>query len=165
MLKWAFSNIKMKVLADSSYNVGEIDVKYGRGADYVALVPKDDITAIVHEDLDIEAVTIEYAADFPEKTKAPVKQGEEIGKATVVYKGVKIADVVLVAQQDVKKNHLWAMFSWLEKLMSSKIFIVIVILIVIAIVVLLLSTQKQRKRKKRLKNKIDIVSDYSKLSK
>ena len=165
MLKWAFSNIKMKVLADSSYNVGEIPVKYGRGVDYVALVPKDDITAIVHEDLDIEAVTIEYAADFPEKIKAPVKQGEEIGKATVIYKGVKIADVTLVAQQDVKKNYLWAMFSWLEKLMSSKVFIVIVILVVIAIVVLLLSTQKQRKRKKRLKNRIDIVKDYSKLSK
>lgn len=165
MLKWAFSNIKMKVIADTSYNVGEVAVKFGRGVDYVALVPKEDVAAIIHEDIETVALTVEYAEDFPDKIKAPVKQGDEIGKARFVYKGVKIADITLVAQQDVKKNYLWAMFNWLEVLMSSKLFIVIVILLVIFIVALLISTKKQRERKKRLKNKIDVVKDYSKLSK
>ena len=165
MLKWAFSNVKMKVIADASYNVGEVAVKYGRGVDYVALVPKEDVTAIIHEDIDTESLTVEYAEDFPDKIKAPVKQGDEIGKAKLVYNGVKIADITLVAQQDVKKNYLWAMFNWLEVLMSSKIFIVFVILLAVVLVVLLVSTKKQRERKKRLKNKIDIVKDYSKLSK
>lgn len=165
MLKWAFSNIKMKVIADTSYNVGEVAVKYGRGVDYVALVPKEDVAAIIHEDIVTSSLDIEYAEGFPDEIKAPVKQGEEIGKAKIVYKGVKIADVTLVAQQDVKKNYLWAMFSWLEVLMSSKAFIVIVIILVIVMVALLISTKKQRERKKRLKNRIDVVKDYSKLSK
>ena len=29
MLRWAFSNVEMKVLADSTYNIGEVSVKYG----------------------------------------------------------------------------------------------------------------------------------------
>ena len=37
MLRWAFSNIKMKIVADNNYIMGEVGVKYGRGADYVGL--------------------------------------------------------------------------------------------------------------------------------
>lgn len=165
MLRWAFSNVEMKVLADSTYNIGEVSVKYGRGSDYVAIVPQSDITAVVHSDINIDDMSVEYSKDFPTQVKAPVKQGDVIGKAKLVYNGVDIADITLVAQSDVKKNHLWAMFNWLEKLMSSKVFIVIVIIIVIIIVLLLLTTKKQRERKKRLKNRIDIVKDYSKLAK
>ncbi len=165
MLRWAFSNVEMKVLADSSYNIGEVAVKYGRGSDYVAVVPKNDVTAIAHNDINMDDLSVEYAEDFPERVDAPVKQGDVIGKAKLVYNGVNIAEVTLVAQTDVKKNYLWAMFNWLEKLMSSKLFIIIVIVIIVVIVLLLLTTKKQRERKKRLKNRIDIVKDYSKLAK
>jgi D-alanyl-D-alanine carboxypeptidase (penicillin-binding protein 5/6) len=165
MLRWAFSNIQMKVLADSSYNIGEVAVKYGRGTDYVATVPKEDITAIVHNGIDMDDLSVEYDKNFPEKVDAPVKKGDVIGKAKLVYEGIKIADLTLIAQDDVKKNYLWAMFNWLEDLMSSKTFIITVLIVVIIIILLLLSTKKQRERKKRLKNRIDIVKDYSKLAK
>lgn len=165
MLRWAFSNVEMKVLADSNYNIGEVAVKYGRGADYVAIVPQNDITAIVHNKLNMDDLSVEYPDNFPEQVDAPVRQGDVIGVAKLVYKDVAIADLTLVAQNDVKKNHLWAMFNWLEKLMSSKIFIVIVLVLIVVIVVLLLATKKKRERKKRLKNKVDVVKDYSNLAK
>lgn len=165
MLKWAFSNVEMKVLADSSYNLGEVAVKYGRGSDYVAVVPNDDITAIVHSDINIDDLTVEYGDGFPERVDAPVKKGDVIGKAKLVYSGVKIADVTLVAQSDVKKNYLWAMFNWLEKLMSSKLFVCTVVIVITVVAVMLLATKKQRRRKKRLKNRVDVVKDYSKLAK
>ena len=165
MLRWAFSNIKMKMLADTSYNVGEIDVKFGRGVDYVALVPQKDISAVVHRDIDIDNMTVEFEKDFPTQVKAPVKQGEVLGKASLMYNGVKVSDITLVSQQDVKKNHIWAMFSWLEKLMSSKAFVITFILIIIAVVVYVIGTKNSRERRKRRKNSIDVVKDYSKLAK
>ena len=165
MLRWAFSNVKMKELADTSYNVGEVKVKYGRGNDYVALVPNDNISAVVHRDIDIDNMKIEYAEGFPEEVDAPVKKGDVIGKAEVVYEGVHIASITLVAQEDVKKNYLWAMFNWLEKIMSSKGFIIAVIVIVVILIVLFFGTKNERERRKRRKSRIDVVKDYSKLAK
>ncbi len=165
MLRWAFSNMKMKVLADESYNMGEVAVKFGRGNDYVGIVPESDITAVVHKDIGIDDMTVKLADDFPTEIKAPVKTGDPVGKAVLMYNGVKITDVSLIAQQDVKKNHLWAMFSWVEKLMSSKVFIVILVLVIVAFVVYFVSTKNNRRRKKRRKNKVDVIKDYSKLAK
>ena len=76
-----------------------------------------------------------------------------------------VSDITLVSQQDVKKNHIWAMFSWLEKLMSSKAFVITFILIIIAVVVYVIGTKNSRERRKRRKNSIDVVKDYSKLAK
>ncbi len=165
MLRWAFSNMKMKLLADDTYNVGEVGVKFGRGSDYVAVVPEKSISAVVHRDIDIDNMTVEFEKDFPKEVKAPVKQGDVIGKANILYNGVKISEVNLVAQQTVKKNHIWAMFSWLEKLMSSKAFIIVFVVTVVAIVLYLIGTKNSRQRKKRRKNSITVVKDYSKLAK
>ncbi len=165
MLRWAFSNIKMKLLADTSYNVGEVKVKFGRGIDYVALVPQKDISSVVHRDIDIDDMIIKLENDFPTEVKAPVKQGDALGKASVMYNGVKISDITIVAQQDVKKNHIWAMFSWLEKLMSSKAFVITFVLVVVAVIIYAIGTKNNRQRKKRRKNRIEVVKDYSKLAK
>lgn len=165
MLKWAFSNMKMKLLADSSYNVGEVAVKFGRGADYVGLVPQKDVSCVVHKDVDFDDLKIEYGKDFPKEVDAPIKQGEKVGKATLSYNGVKVSNITLVAQQSVKKNYIWAMFSWVEKLMSSKAFVITFILVIIGLVAYLVLTKNERERRKRRKNSIEVVKDYSKLSK
>lgn len=165
MLRWAFDNITMRVIADTSYNLGEMPVAYGQGSDYVAMVPEKDVSAIIHTDINVDDLTVKFSNDFPEKIKAPVKQGEVIGKAKLMYKGVVVSKVTLVAQQDVKKNHIWAMFGWVEKLLSSKLFVAIVIIIIVALIIYLVLTNKKRKNKKRRKNRVEIVKDYSKLAK
>jgi D-alanyl-D-alanine carboxypeptidase (penicillin-binding protein 5/6) len=157
LLKWAFSNIRMRIVADTSYNIGEIKVKYGQGSDYVALVPQKDISTIIHKQIDIEDMTVEYAEDFPTEIKAPVKQGDVVGDAKLMYNDVEIAEITLVAQQSVKKNYLWAMFGWLEKLMESKLFVAFLILAVVGAIAYFVLTKKNRQRKKRRKNSIEII--------
>lgn len=165
MLQWAFSNVKMKVLADSTYNVGEVKVEYGRGNDYVALVPSADITAIVHEDIDIDNMQVVFPEAFPKEIPAPVSKGDVVGKANLMYEDILIGEITLVAQEDVKKNYLWAMFNWLEAVMSSKLFITVVVIIIIFVVLFIVGTKNNRRRRKRRKNKITVVKDYSKLAK
>ena len=165
MLNWAFNNVKMKVLADTTYVMGEVKVEYGRGVDYVALVPQAKISSVVHENIDISDMEVVMAEGFPTSVKAPVKKGDVVGKAYLMYGDVKIADVTLVAQQDVKRNHLWAAFSWLEKLVKSKVFIVLVIIIIIVLVFLFITKNNRRIKRERKKGRVDIVKDYSKLAK
>ncbi len=165
MLRWAFDNIKMKVLADDTYVMSEVGVKFGRGADYVGLVPKGSVTGVIHEDLTIDDLTLKLPDNFPETVDSPIEKGTTVGEAQLMYKDVVVADVELVAFQTVKKNYLWAMFNWIEGIATSKVFIFVVAIIVIALIVLWFGTKNQRQRKKRRKQRVDVVKDYSKLAK
>ena len=165
MLRWAFDNIKMQVIADDNYIMGEVGVKFGRGADYVGLVPKASVATVIHEDLTIDDLTIELSDSFPEIVDSPIEKGESVGKARLMYKDVVVADIELVAFQTVKKNYLWAMFNWIESIATSKAFLVVVLVVAIVIIVLWFGTSNQRKRKKRRKQRVEVVKDYSKLAK
>ena len=165
MLKWAFDNMQMKIIADTSRNLGEVAVEYGMGNDYVGLVPSETVSAIVEKDIGLDDMQIEFANDFPSKIKAPVKQGTVIGKAKLTFEGNKIADVTLVAQETVKKNYLWAMFHGIQKSVSSKSFLIVVAAVIIIIIILARLTRNKRKKAKLRKNAIEIISDYSKLAK
>ncbi len=165
MLRWAFNNVKMKVIADDNYILGEVGVKFGRGADYVGLVPKNSVNSVVHEDLTIDDLTVELSDSFPETVDSPIEKGDSVGKARLMYKDVVVAEVELVAYQTVKKNYLWAMFNWIESIATSKIFLVVMLVIIVIIAVLYFGTRNQRKRKKRRKQSVQVVKDYSKLAK
>lgn len=165
MLRWAFNNVKMKVIADDNYILGEVGVKFGRGADYVGLVPKNSIATVIHEDLTIEDLTVKLSDSFPESVDSPIEKGTSVGTAQLMYKDVIVADVELVAYQTVKKNYLWAMFNWIESIATSKVFLVVLLVVIVIIIVLWFGTKNQRKRKKRRKQRVEIVKDYSKLAK
>ncbi len=165
MLRWAFSNMQMKILADSNRNMGEVSVKFGRGADYVAYVPSESISAVVSKDVDIDDMKLVLADNFPKEVGSPVKKGSVIGKAELMYGEIKVADVTLVAQSEVKRNYIWAMFSWAEDIVTSKVFIVAVLALVILLVLLYNGTKKKRRRNKRIKESVTVVKDYSKLKK
>ncbi len=164
MLRWAFNNVKMKVIADDNYILGEVGVKFGRGADYVGLVPKASVAAVIHEDLTIDDLKVKLSDSFPETVDSPIEKGERVGKAQLMYKDVVVADVELVAFQTVKKNYLWAMFNWIEGIATSKAFLVVLLIVVVIIMVLWFGTKNQRKRKKRRKQRVEVVKDYSKLA-
>ncbi len=165
MLDWAFRNMEMKVLADTERILGEVSVEFGRGNDYVSLVPKESVKAVVLNDVTIDNLTLKFAEDFPEQVKSPIEKGEEVGKAYLMYNDVLITDVTLVAGHTVKKNYIWAMFSWVENLIKSPAFYVGVVLLAVLLVSFFSGTKKQRQQKKRRKNTINVVSDYSRLSK
>jgi len=165
MLRWAFNNVKMKALADSSNIMGEVSVKYGRGADYVGLVPSKPVSTIIHQDLNYEDLAVVLPDDFPDIVDSPIEKGDKVGTAKLMYKDVEIAQVELVAYQTVKKNYLWAMFNWIEAIATSKVFIVVVVLVFVVLIILYFGTKKQREQKKRKKNRVEVVKDYSKLSK
>ena len=165
MLRWAFQNIKMSTVADENYILGEVGVEFGRGADYVGLVSKVPVANVIHKDLNIDDLTVKLSDGFPETVDSPIEKGESVGKAQLMYKDVVIADVDLVAYQTVKKNYLWAMFSWIEGIATSKAFIVVLLVVIVVIIVLWFGTKNQRDRKKRRKQRVDVVKDYSKLAK
>ncbi len=165
MLKWAFENMEMKVLADTDRILGEVSVKFGRGYDYVSLVPSEPVKAVVLKDVNIDDIVVSYPTSFPDEVKAPIEEGEEIGKAQLLYGDVVIAEVMLSAGHTVKKNYIWAMFNWVVTLVKSPAFYVALIVLAVLLCMFFSTTKKQRKQKKRQKNTINVVKDYSRLGK
>lgn len=164
MLRWAFNNMKMKAIADDNYILSEVGVKYGRGADYVGLVPKTSVAVVLHKNLTIDDLTVKLDDSFPKEIDSPVEKGDRVGTAQLMYKDVVVAEVELVAYRTVKKNYVWAMFNWIEKIATSKVFIVAVVAVVLLVVISYFGTKNQRKRKKRRKNTVEVVKDYSRLA-
>lgn len=165
MLNWAFENLSMKTLADTSQNLGEVGVEFGRGSDYVALVPQEPVVAIVLNDIGLDDLKVELADGFPQQIPAPVEEGDVIGEAKLTYGDVVVAKVTLVAQQAIKKNYLWAAFSWLVNIMSSKAFVPFALVLVVIIIALFISAKKHRQKKKRRENRVNVVKDYTRLGK
>ena len=163
MLRWAFDNLEMKILADTDRILGEVPVKFGRGNDYVSLVPKESVKAVVLNDVTIDNLTISFASDFPDEVKAPIKEGEDVGKAYLLYNDVVITEIMLSAGHTVKKNYVWAMFNWVVTLVKSPAFYVALIVLALLLCMFFATTKKQRKQKKRQKNTINVVKDYSRL--
>lgn len=164
MLKWAFSNMQMKVLADTSHNMGEVKVKFGKGADYVALVPSASVSAVVLEDVSIDDMTVSFDEGFPKEISAPVKAGQSVGKAKLMYGDIVISEVELVAANDVKKNYIWAAFSVVEKIVGNKYFVIAAIAVAVIVIILFNATKKKRRKNERKKTHIDVVNDFSNLS-
>ncbi len=165
MLQWAFDNVELKTIADNTYNVGEIAVEFGRGNDHVALVPSSDVNAVVHSDITIDDMKVVFSDDFPSKIPAPVKKGDVVGTAYIMYGDILISEVTLVAQDDVEKNHLWAMFNWIQKLANSKTFLLMVVVVIVVVIIFVLFINNNRKKRKRKNNRVTIIKDYSKLAK
>jgi uncharacterized membrane protein len=112
----------------------------------------------------MDDLSVKFSDDFPGKVPSPVKEGDVLGTAELLYKDVKIADMELLAYRTVKRNYLWAAFDWVGNIVKSKVFIVAVVIVVLVLIVLFFGTGKKRKQKKRRKNTINVVKDYSKLA-
>ena len=150
MYKWVFDNIRLEKVVATTDIVTVIDVKLSLSTDHVRLVPSKDITALVPVGTDSGSVLVEVVkSETPESVKAPVKKGDVMGKARVLYADEEIATVDLVAAEDVNVNVLLWALDKLYNIISSPIFIIIIALILVVVVLHYMVSSKQSKRRKR----------------
>lgn len=157
--EWAFNNIKLKVVADPSDVVTVVDIGLAKKTDHVRLVPSEEITALVPANVDSSAILIEPIKESIEKNiQAPVKAGDKLGKANVMYAGDVLYTIDLVAGENVDRSFFAYLGYLIKSLFASSIikFILIILAIVIIfyIIVNILYTRKKRK------NRIHIVHNY-----
>ena len=71
---------------------------------------------------------------MPKSVDAPVKKGQEICEARVLYAGEEIARIKLVASEDVSRNVLLFIGATIKKVASSTIFKIIASIVAILVV-------------------------------
>ena len=162
MFKWAFANMKLATVADTSTYVCELPVKLSADADHIRVVPAEKVNALVPSGVDESSVNFE--TDLPDSVNAPIKKGEKVGHAKIMYADSVVAEVDLVSGDDVKANALMFVLNLIKTVLTSPIFLtVLAVAGVGAGVYIYIVAHKGRKKvskyKQRIENRIDDEDD------
>ena len=153
---WAFKNIKLTKVTNTTDVVTVVDVKYNGKVDHLRLLPAEALSALVPIGTDSHNVIVRaIESETPNPAKAPIKKGDVLGKAEVLYGDTVVTTVDLVAAEDVNFNIFLWIIGLFETLFSSIIFkILFAFLVILLIIYILLIIRKNRIRAKRKKIRV-----------
>lgn len=155
LFKWTFEHIRLRTVAEPNRIIAEVPVALSWKTDHVQLVPQEEYTALMPTGSGAGSVLIEVVPESMQTSiDAPVKKGQVIGEARVLYAGEEIARIKLTANQDISRNVLLYTVSRLKAALSTtiaKIIIGIVITLIFAYAILTVVVNVRKKKKKKLK--------------
>lgn len=158
MFNWAFDNLRLETVANPSQIVSEARVALSFQSDFVRLLPKGEVRALVPQGLNASGVMIEPDANMPKAIDAPVKKGDVVGSANILYAGQVIGTVELVAETDVRRSLLLYTGSLLKKgFQSTAGKIVLAAALLLAAFYIVVNILYYRKKKK---TRIRVVRGY-----
>lgn len=165
ILKWAFENLKLTKIADVTQIATVVDVNLSWSTDHLRLVPENDVTALVPAGTNTGGVMLQIISDeTPSTIDAPVKKGEVVGRARILYADQEIATVNLVAAEDVKMSVLLWIGNIIKTIVKSTVFKIIFIVIILVLAVYLFLIIRYNRRKKRRKNE-KVVKNFRNINK
>ncbi len=163
LFEWTFKNIRLRTVAEAGRVVGEVPLKLSLKTDHVQLVPEKEFAALVPIGEGAESVLVEIVPEsIPEKLEAPVKKGQIIGKARVLYAEEEVAIFNLVANEDIDRSFLLYLGSLIKKLASTFVFRLIMLIVALCTGFFsLLLFLRWRNKKKRRKIRVLTYRDIS----
>lgn len=147
--KWVFDNIKLTPIATPKDKVTQVNVDLGRKKDKVTLVPAQEVQALIPSSIDSSGISIELIPEsLPKEILAPIKPGDKIGKAKVLYAGEELTTVDLAASEEVKRSWPATIWYYVKKgfgYWSVRIASLALLLLLIALLIWRRVKQKQQK--------------------
>lgn len=150
MYDWAFKNLKYEVVTREGQFVCSVPLNYCWERDSVRLVALNEVMALVPRGNDSESVSF-VPIDLPESIDAPIKKGDKIGKAKIVFAGQQIGTADLVAAEDASMSVMLYVKAMVQRITSKVIFKIIfaVILILILVYIIMFIVANNRRKKRR----------------
>ena len=153
LYRWAFNNFAFKEIADSNEPVCEMPLELSMETDFVPLYFKKPFVSVLPKEADESTIVIKPKLKY-DSVKAPVKRGQVLGEAEVIYAENVIGRVNLVAGEDIKANTLLKGVDFLKGIFTSVYLKVIYAIIGIAILIFVIlcikiNYSKLKKRKVR----------------
>ncbi len=132
LYRWAFNNFEFKEIADSSEPEFEIPIKLSMETDFLPLCFKEPFISVLPKEADDSTIVVKTHYNN-EIASAPVKKGDVMGYAEVIYAEKVIGTVDLVAAQDVKASGILVFFELAKNILKSKPMKIVYALIILAI--------------------------------
>ena len=143
MFNWAFRNLKYEIVTQEGQFVCSVPLNYCWDLETIKLVALDEVMALVPQGNDSQSVSFQ-PYEVAESIDAPVKKGDKLGKAKVIFAGQQIGTVDLVASEDARMS----VFLYIRNIpLVRYIFIAVIVLIVAYIIVFIVANQKRKKKR------------------
>ncbi|MBQ2933945.1 MAG: D-alanyl-D-alanine carboxypeptidase [Clostridia bacterium] len=153
LYRWAFKNFEYKTVASTTTPVAQIEVDLSHDIDSISLYVEKSIVSILPKDADESTISIVPHLDA-QKVDAPIKSGQVLGTADVVYAEKVIGTVNLIATQNVEKSPLLQTFRGAKNTLTSiymKIIYAIIGLIVLYFIIAIIVMNVKGKKKRKVK--------------
>ncbi len=149
LYQWAFSKLSYKNLLASSTAVKQIKLNYCWDTDSLLLVPEKDFSALVPSNIHAGNVELIPNDDVPPSVNAPVQAGQVLGTANIVYNGLVLGTVNLVADASAEASQLLLLQErGLQLLHSRWLKLTLIALVALLVLYIVLSVLHNNRRKK-----------------
>lgn len=151
--EWAFDNIVLTKVTDTTDVVTVVDVKYNWKVDHLRLLPAKEMSALVPSGTESGSLVVRpIESETPKVVKAPIEKGDVLGKAEILYGEDIVATVDLVAGESVNRSVILWILDGIKTILSSTVFkILFALIIVLVIIYIFLIIRRNRIRAKRKK--------------
>ncbi len=150
LFKWAFNTLKFSTLFEEGEIISEVAVKNGKKADTVQLVADKKTNAIVKSSFDKSTAIIKIV-DKPEEITAPVRKGDTVCKADVIFGDETVATVDLVAAEDIELSTFLSIINSIKGFFSLtivKVILIVAVLFAALYIILVINNVKKRNERK-----------------
>ena len=155
LYRWAFNNCEFKKVADNSNPVAEIGVNLSLDTDFVSLYIEKSFVSVLPKDADDSTISI-VTHLVGESVDAPIKKGDVLGTADIIYAEEVIGTVNLVSNEDVEKSTMLAALRAIKNFFASSYMKVVYVIIAAAILIFIIAVIKMNSKGSK-KRKIKYV--------
>lgn len=132
LFQWAFSDLSLKEVVNTSTVIAEAPVEWAWNKNSIELVPSESFRTIMPSNIELSSILVE--TDIPGTLKAPLRQGDVVGKASLIYANEVIGVIDLVAGETVQRSEMLYLMSIIDGIFDSTIFLIFAILLVLGVV-------------------------------
>lgn len=153
LYRWAFNNFSFKEVADSTEPVCEIPIELSLETDFVPLYFEKPFVTVLPNGADDSTIVVKTKLTV-DSVEAPVKKGDKLGTADIIYAEQVIGTVNLVAGSEVKASKLLVGLKYVKSFFGSVYMKIVYALIALAIIVFILAVIKlniARLKKRKVK--------------
>ena len=162
LYRWAFNNFEFKEVADTDNPVTEIEVELSMETDFVSLYVEDSFISVLPKDADYSTITVK-PHPISESVDAPIKKGDVLGTADIIYAENVIGTVNLISHEDISSNVFLSIWRAITRFFTSSYMKALYVLVAIAVIIFIAAVIKMNKGRAG-KRKVKYVP-YSKHSK
>ncbi len=153
LYRWAFNNFTFKEVANSTDPVCEIPVDLSLDTDFAPLYFKKPFVTVLPNEADDSTILVKFHLKA-DRVDAPIKQGDVLGTADVIYAEQIIGTVDLVAGESIEASRLLIAVRAVKTFFTSfymKLFLVFIVIAIIVFIVLCIRLNLARIKKRRVK--------------
>ncbi len=132
LYQWAFTSLDLKELVSANTPVAKVNIDLAWSVDSLDLYPAESFTTLMLNN--VEPSSIMVRKNIPDTLEAPIKKGQILGTADLIYGSEMVGTIQLVAGETVERSELLYVLSLAGGLFGSPVFIIILILAAAAFV-------------------------------